>query len=104
MADIAFARPPRVLHLLEFFPQFFYLHTAPLYHFFNAVALRRFRMKFASAAFLCYTPLANDFSAQEDKMKRRRDRKKFMVRVMAIVMAALLVLGTMYSLLYYIFW
>ena len=61
-------------------------------------------MKFASAAFLCYTPLANDFSAQEDKMKRRRDRKIFMVRVMAIVMAALLVLGTMYSLLYYIFW
>ena len=37
-------------------------------------------------------------------MKRRRDRKKFMVRVMAVVMAALLVLGTMYSLLYYIFW
>ena len=37
-------------------------------------------------------------------MKRRRDRKKCMVRVMAIVMAALLVLGTMYSLLYYIFW
>ena len=37
-------------------------------------------------------------------MKRRSDRKKFMVRVMAIVMAALLVLGTMYSLLYYIFW
>ena len=61
-------------------------------------------MKFASAAFLCYTSLANDFSAQEDKMKRRRDRKNFMVRVMAIVMAALLVLGTMYSLLYYIFW
>ena len=61
-------------------------------------------MKFASDAFLCYTFFANDFSAQEDKMKRRRDRKKFMVRVMAIVMAALLVLGTMYSLLYYIFW
>mgnify|MGYP001075786491 FL=1 len=37
-------------------------------------------------------------------MKRRRDRKKFMVRVMAIVMAALLVLGTMYSLLFYLLW
>ncbi len=37
-------------------------------------------------------------------MKRRRDRKKLMVRIVAIAMAALLVLGTMYSLLYYILW
>ena len=37
-------------------------------------------------------------------MKRRRDRKNFMVRVMAIAMAALLVLGTMYSLLFYLLW
>lgn len=35
-------------------------------------------------------------------MKRRRDRKKLMVRIVAIAMAALLVLGTMYSLLYFL--
>lgn len=35
-------------------------------------------------------------------MKRRRDRKKLMVRIAAIAMAALLVLGTMYSLLYFL--
>ena len=39
VADIAFARPPRILQSLELFPQFFYLHTVPLYRFLNAVAL-----------------------------------------------------------------
>ena len=37
-------------------------------------------------------------------MKRRSDRKKLMIRIVAIVMAALLVLGTMYSLLLYLLW
>ena len=37
-------------------------------------------------------------------MKRRSDRKKLMIRIVAIVMGALLVLGTMYSLLFYLLW
>ena len=37
-------------------------------------------------------------------MKRRSDRKKLMIRIVVIVMAALLVLGTMYSLLFYLLW
>ena len=59
--------------------------------------------EFASDAFLCYTPCKIIFR-RRNFMKRRRDRKKLMVRIVAIAMAALLVLGTMYSLLYYILW